>query len=241
MKQEIEEFEAESTLNVLDFIYELTGLSVSIYMENIGSIYSENYWPKYCQIICQCFDSGVCSELFPMAQALPDVDSAKSGNLIMCKAGLWHRIIPLRLDDGSVAYFSIGHRRVKERDKDSRNQLKKLLYLYEKTNRIDRIPFLMAFEKIKEKDEAAFYHPIFDDLSPIEKHIKKERLRNEKSREMERKQAARLRSLTARVAHQLHLPIQALIGEASFLGRVCHLLNWHSEIQQFLQAPYVIS
>jgi hypothetical protein len=24
-------------------------------------------------------------------------------------------------------------------------------------------------------------------------------------------------------------------------GRVCHLLNWHSEIQQFLQAPYVIS
>ena len=24
-------------------------------------------------------------------------------------------------------------------------------------------------------------------------------------------------------------------------GRVCHLLNWHSESQQFLQAPYVIS
>jgi hypothetical protein len=24
-------------------------------------------------------------------------------------------------------------------------------------------------------------------------------------------------------------------------GRVCHLLNWHPEGQQFLQAPYVIS
>jgi hypothetical protein len=32
-----------------------------------------------------------------------------------------------------------------------------------------------------------------------------------------------------------------IIGFDEITGRVCHLLNWHSESQQFLQAPYVIS
>ena len=97
----------EFTQKLIDLLAEVTNLTIFLYIENVGVLYSKNM-PSFCKKIRDEIDEGICSSLFPA--------NLSSGELKMCHAGLWCRTIPLKIRDGSLAYFTVGHRRIKGKD-----------------------------------------------------------------------------------------------------------------------------
>jgi hypothetical protein len=120
----------EFSIAFVDFVSDLSNLSISLYLDSTDTIdsspqlldedpidpeqkvllsshyfyMSEKNLPEFCKAIRSEFP-GVCDVLIPPGKK----------TLFRCSLGLWCRIIPLGLKDGSIAYFNVGHRRLENK------------------------------------------------------------------------------------------------------------------------------
>lgn len=236
-----DDIDREYTKLVLDMFYDITGLSASIIYKD-ENIYSEKNWPKFCRLICKNIDDEVCNMLLP-----------KNDEIIMCKAGLWCRAIPLRLSEGEVGYLIIGHRRIQGKDEESKRVLGNLLKFYGKYNQSNIAILLTAFENVPIVDEADLYkhQDIFikNYLSFAVPFIKDKRIKAElvskisvlnTQLELERKRADielqrsnEIKSLAANLSHIILRPLQSIIGYASIINDELDELDANPKLKSY--------
>ncbi len=181
---------------MLDLIHDLTGLSVSLYLNNKRkTIYSRKYWPEFCVEICNHIDKEVCGDLLSPEEGLH-----------MCKAGLWCLIKPLKIDGQEIGYYSIGHRRISGKDKESLCKLGSLLEQSEKGCYGNKNFFIDLFNRVSIFNEQDFYDPSIEKVSLIERDIIK---KFEDTHEF--------KVNASRLAHQFLLPIQSIVANAENL------------------------
>lgn len=192
---------------IVDLISDMTNLSIFLYIEkNDTVVYSRGTLPDFCLAVRNVIDEGICSSLFP-----PNLSSER---LSMCRAGLWCRTIPLEIGDGSLAYFSVGHRRIKGRDAESKKKLAELVMLYG-MNRSDASSFIDKYDELDAVDEEKFYNPIFENLLVLEKQLLEEHSLIRKQED----QLNEIKYITLNFSHEFLLPIQALIANAWHLSK----------------------
>lgn len=189
---------------ILDILCDITGLSASL-VYNEENICSQKHYPTFCKAICEEIDDKVCSSLLPQAD-----------KIIMCRAGLYCKSIPITLGTGGVGYLIIGHRRVFGKDELSKNALNELLKNYGKYNQSDIAKFLTYFNEVPIVEEEAFEIPgeLINKINSLSEIIKLEH----EIIENERRRSVELKSLAANLAHQLLLPLQSIIGYASIIN-----------------------
>lgn len=193
---------------MLDLIHELTGLSVSLYInDKRKTIYSNKYWPEFCVQICNQIDEEICGDLFPTEDGLRQ-----------CKAGLWCRILPLYTNNKKVGYFSIGHRRLEGKDEDSFRKLACLLKVNQKDCIGTKQYFINLFNQVPVINVDDLYDPLIDKVSLIEKDIIR------KNQEI-----SEFKVNASRLAHQFLLPIQSIIANSENLYFELETANMNDE------------
>jgi signal transduction histidine kinase len=182
--------------SMLDLFFDMTGLSVSILLKGKSRpIYSTNNWPEFCMNICDQFDDEICSGSFSERE------------LQMCRAGLWCVSFPIDVDGETIGFFTVGHRRIKDKDPISREKLGHLFDLYGKS-RFDKIYFLDLFEKVDSISEEIFTSKLTESLSMLESYIVVE---HKRAMDLSARWET-LMTTTLNVSHQIKLPIQSLVA-----------------------------
>lgn len=218
----------KSSKEVLNLISALTGLSISVHSKYYN-IYSDDYFPDFCKYIRE-INPTICSNFH------------STNEPSMCPAGLWRKIFKIETSksDDDFGYLIIGHRRLKGKDHLSLARLNDLLCLYG-LSQFNKIHILNSFDRVEIVEEAAFNNNIIDKLlimcsklldnyKDTESKIKNEtnaelmaRIAQDQAKkehelaERERKRVNELNILAAKVAHEVQLPIQAMVGIAENL------------------------
>lgn len=245
-----QDLDEEFSKVIMDYLYELTGLSVSLYLNNKRkTIYSNKNWPKFCIEVCRLIDQETCGDLYPPREGFHQ-----------CKAGLWCRTIPLKVNNTEIGYFSIGHKRLignyadienlskdvlKKLTRDDLNRLsggdsnnlsfdelslKTLNQLLEKHTmgcQINKYQFISLFDKVGTLNIEDFFNPFVDKLSIIEQDFIN---KND--------QISDFKLSAAKLAHTFLLPIQSIVANAENLRNELTELN--TPIEQINTADEIL-
>jgi len=194
---------------LLDIYYEITGLSIVFKVaDNDKPIYSNKYWPKFCQKACEIIGHETCTIKYP-----PN----KTKGIFKCNAGLWCYSHPVTIDGKLVGAFLVGHRRIHGKNKESKKALEKFLDVHkDKLNEKTYTYLVKLWEKSEIVDNTIFDSvdvKLLDKLSFIERYVLIEHQRAID----EHKRAISFQKESTSLAHEFLLPIQSIIADAENL------------------------
>ncbi|MCK5108270.1 MAG: PocR ligand-binding domain-containing protein [Methanosarcinales archaeon] len=197
---------AKEFLEKLLSIYsELTGLSVAFYADNGELLYSEKYWPKFCQEIYRIVES----------KEIHDMNYSKNEkNSYPCYPGLWCQSQSVKLDYGrKVGTFVVGYRRIKGRENESRRSLKRFLVDHEVNNK-DSERLVGLLEEVDVVEENAFDIKLLEKISFVEQFVIAEHNRAI----AEHTRVIAFKAEVTSLAHEFLLPLQSVIANAENLS-----------------------